>query len=331
MPSTISSSVSRLFASSTVITPSLPTFCIAFAIISPTDLSPLAEIVPTWAISSFEVTFFELVLRSATMAVTARSMPRLRSIGLRPAATALVPSLTIEAARTVAVVVPLPAWSFVFEATSRTSWAPRFSNLSASSISFATVTPSLVMRGAPKDFSMTTLRPFGPRVILTALLRISTPRNMRSRASDAKRISLADMFKLLNRVPKKLGEGLLPGSGNDAQDVAFLHNEEILPVDLDLRARPFAEQNLVAGLDIERYELAAFIAAAGPHRNDLAFLGLLLGGIGDDNPALGLFLAFETSDHDAVVQRTKVHVFGSLLRRRRCAIVTRQAPCQACG
>jgi hypothetical protein len=41
-----------------------------------------------------------------------------------------------------------------------------FSNLSASSISFATVTPSLVMRGAPKDLSITTLRPFGPSVDL---------------------------------------------------------------------------------------------------------------------------------------------------------------------
>src|ERR1700720_1869916 len=30
---------------------------------------------------------------------------------------------------------------------------------------------------------MTTLRPFGPSVIFTALLRISTPRRMRSRAS----------------------------------------------------------------------------------------------------------------------------------------------------
>jgi hypothetical protein len=37
-----------------------------------------------------------------------------------------------------------------------------FSNLSFSSISLATVTPSLVMRGAPNDLSMTTLRPFGP-------------------------------------------------------------------------------------------------------------------------------------------------------------------------
>ena len=54
MPSTTSSSVSAVLASSTVITPSLPTFCIAWAIMSPTDLSPLAEIVPTWATSSDE-------------------------------------------------------------------------------------------------------------------------------------------------------------------------------------------------------------------------------------------------------------------------------------
>ena len=55
----------------------------------------------------------------------------------------------IEAASTVAVVVPSPAMSLVFEATSRTICAPMFSNLSSSSISLATVTPSLVMRGAP--------------------------------------------------------------------------------------------------------------------------------------------------------------------------------------
>jgi len=38
---------------------------------------------------------------------------------------------------------------------------------------------------------MTTLRPFGPSVIFTALLRISMPRRMRSRASVEKRTSLA--------------------------------------------------------------------------------------------------------------------------------------------
>jgi hypothetical protein len=86
---------------------------------------------------------------SLTTAVTAMSMPRLRSIGFMPAATSLRPSFMIEAASTVAVVVPSPARSLVFDATSRTIWAPMFSNLSSSSISFATATPSLVMRGAP--------------------------------------------------------------------------------------------------------------------------------------------------------------------------------------
>ena len=154
MPSTISSSVSSDFASSTVITPSLPTFCMASAIMSPTVLSPFAEIVPTCATSLEVLIFFDCFSRSLTTAATARSMPRFRSIGFMPAATYLAPSFTIAWASTVAVVVPSPAMSLVFDATSRTICAPMFSNLSSSSISLATVTPSLVMRGAPKDFSM---------------------------------------------------------------------------------------------------------------------------------------------------------------------------------
>ena len=174
-------------------TPSLPTFFIALAIMSPIDLSPLAAIAPTCAISSEDCTFLARCSMSLTTAVTARSTPRFRSIGFMPAATSLRPSRMIDAARIVAVVVPSPARSLVFEATSRTICAPMFSNLSSSSISLATVTPSLVMRGAPQDLSRMTLRPWGPSVTLTALLRISTPRAMRSRASLENRTSLADM------------------------------------------------------------------------------------------------------------------------------------------
>ena len=196
MPSTTSSSVSKDFASSTVITPSLPTFFIASARNLPISASPLAEIVPTWAISSLEVTFFEFFFRSSTTAATARSMPRLRSIGFIPAATAFEPSFTIACARTVAVVVPSPAKSDDFEATSRTICAPIFSNLSSSSISLATVTPSLVMRGAPYDLSRTTLRPLGPSVTRTALASMSTPRSILSRASTPNFTSLALIFAL---------------------------------------------------------------------------------------------------------------------------------------
>src|SRR5438445_13847817 len=108
-----------------------------------------------------------------------------------------------------------------------------FSNLSSSSISLATVTPSLVMRGAPKLLSSTTLRPLGPSVTRTALASVSTPRSIRSRASVANLTSLA---AISSSPPRSC-------SGDNAHDVRLLHDQEFLAVDLDLGAGPFAEQN----------------------------------------------------------------------------------------
>src|SRR3954447_9604230 len=313
MPSTMSSSVSAVLASSAVITPSFPTFCIAFAIMSPIDLSPFAEMVPTCAISSEDFTFLARFSMSFTTSATARSIPRFRSIGFMPAATDFAPSRTIAAASIVAVVVPSPATSLDLEATSRTIWAPMFSHLSESSISFATVTPSLVTRGAPKDLSRTTLRPLGPSVTLTALARVSTPRSMRSRASVEKRTSLAAISLPPTSVKSDVGWGrsgrLLAGDGllDHAHDVGLLHDQELFAVNTNLGARPLAEQHAVAGLDLERHELAVVVASARPDGDDLALLRLLLGGIGDDDPALGPLLALDTADDDAVMQRTKLH------------------------
>src|SRR5580704_1068946 len=320
MPSTTSSSVSRLFASSTVITPSLPTFCIASAIILPIEVSPFDEIVPTCATSAESFTFFEDFSIAFTASATAISTPRLRSIGFMPAATYFAPSRTIAWAKTVAVVVPSPALSLVFEATSRTIWAPMFSNLSSSSISLATVTPSLVIRGAPKLLSSTTLRPFGPSVTFTALARMSTPRSILSRASTENLTSLA----AIENTPVAFGPdpprrralpaGCRPGicrshpygaaarrlrmrncelSGfllgdrlvDDAHDVGLLHDQEFLAVDLDLGARPFAEQHAIAHFDVDGDKLAGFVAAAGPHCGDLALGRLFLGRVGDDDAA----------------------------------------------
>src|SRR5215211_1752376 len=277
MPSTTSSSNSRPFASSTVITPSLPTFSMASAIFSPTSRSPLAEMMPTWAISCVPWTSFERLLRSATTLVTAMSMPRFTSIGFMPAATDFMPSRTIAWARTVAVVVPSPAMSLVFEAASRTIWAPMFSNLSLSSISLATVTPSLVMRGAPKLLSMTTLRPLGPSVTLTASARMSTPRMILSRASPANFTSLAAICLTLRMLGLDVGERALR---DDAHDVGFLHDQEVLTVEADLGAGPLAEQHAVSGLDVEGDDLAALVPGARPDGDDLALLRLFLRGVG---------------------------------------------------
>src|SRR5205085_4018129 len=310
MPSTISTSVSSDLASSTVMTPSLPTFCIACAIILPMFESPFDEMVPTCATSAEEETFLARFSMSLMTAATAMSMPRLRSIGFMPAATALAPSFTIACASTVAVVVPSPATSEVLEATSRTICAPMFSNLSSSSISFATVTPSLVMRGAPKLLSSTTLRPLGPSVTLTALARMSTPRSMRSRASTENLTSLAAIYIAPLSVPRgrelrglPLGDGLF----ENAHDVAFLHDQEILTIDLHFGAGPFAEQHALADLEVDRDQLAVLVAATGADGDDLALRGLLFDGVGNDDATGALLLGIDALDDDAVVKRGELY------------------------
>jgi hypothetical protein len=97
-----------------------------------------------------------------------------------------------------AVVVPSPATSEVLEATSLTIWAPMFSNLSFSSISLATETPSLVTVGAPNERSSTTLRPLGPSVTFTASARMFSPWTILARAPSWKRTSFAGMLILLS-------------------------------------------------------------------------------------------------------------------------------------
>ena len=79
--------------SSTVITPSAVTFCIASAISLPIISSP-AEMVPTRAMSSEPLTFFEEATREATAASTALEIPFLTIIGFAPAAIFFMPSRT---------------------------------------------------------------------------------------------------------------------------------------------------------------------------------------------------------------------------------------------
>ena len=184
-------------ASSTVITPSFPTFPNALAIKSPITSSLLAEIEAICLILSESVpTTLACFPRSSTMASTALSIPRFKSIGFAPAATFFNPSFTIACAKTVAVVVPSPARSLVLLATSFTICAPMFSKGSFNSISFATVTPSLVTVGPPNDFPIITFRPFGPSVTFTAFANASTPRFNPSRASMSNLISFAILLLL---------------------------------------------------------------------------------------------------------------------------------------
>src|SRR5258708_29972721 len=98
--------------------------------------------------------------------------------------------------------------------------------------------------------------------------------------------------------------GLLLGDAlfDDAHDVALLHDQELFAVDLDLGARPFAEQHSVADL-----ELAGLVAAAGANRDHFALGGLFLGGVGNDDAAGGLLFGLDALDDNTVLERTELH------------------------
>src|SRR5262245_8451816 len=251
--------------------------------ILPICSSALAEIAPTCAISFEVVVGFDSFFTSSTTALTALSTPRLRSIAFMPAATNFMPSRTIAWASTVAVVVPSPATSEVLDATSLTICAPMFWNLSLSSTSFATDTPSLVTVGEPNERSSTTLRPLGPRVAFTALARMFTPSSILCRASSWKRTS----FAAIDWAPNCGGS-----SGDDAHDVFLAHHEVFGAFDLHGGAGVLAEQDPVADLDVEGFALAVIVPLARADGDDLALVRFLGGVVGDDDPAGALAFLF---------------------------------------
>ena len=201
MPSVSSSSIPKVLDSSTVTVPSLPTLSMASASTSPMALSA-AEMEATWAISVLPPTSLDCLAMLSTTVATAFSMPFFSPVGLAPAATLRRPSEMRDWARTVAVVVPSPATSLVLVATSLTSWAPMFSNGSSSSTSRAMDTPSLVMVGAPNFFSITTLRPLGPRVTFTVSASLLTPASSPRRADSSNFRILGITVSNSSRVPR---------------------------------------------------------------------------------------------------------------------------------
>src|SRR5437868_9604193 len=90
-------------------------------------------------------------------------------------------------------------------------------------------------------------------------------------------------------------------------NVALFHDEVLDAIDFDLGARPFAEQDGVADLDVDGDELAALVASAGSNGDNLALLWLLLGGVRNDDATSGLRLGIDSLDDNAVVKRSEFH------------------------
>src|ERR1700751_5282116 len=95
----------------------------------------------------------------------------------------------------------------------------------------------------------------------------------------------ARLLRMKKRACGLSGLFLGGGVGENAHNVALLHDQQLLAVDLHFRARPLAEQHAVADLDVDRDQLAALVAATGADGDDFALRGLFLGCVGNEGAA----------------------------------------------
>lgn len=67
---------------------------------------------------------------------------------------------------------------------------------------------------------------------------------------------------------------------------------------------------------VRRFEVAAFVAGTRANGNDFAFSWLFLGGVWNDNPALGSASIRRTTTRLCNGRKTGVNIFGILRRER---------------
>ena len=99
---------------------------------------------------------------------------------------------------------------------------------------------------------------------------------------------------------------------DDCEDVALADDGAFLAGNLDLGAVVLAGQDLISDLDVHLNVLTIHIAA-GADCDDLGNLGLLLGGAGQDQAALGGFFFFDQLNDNAVCKRFDFHSGSSSL------------------
>ena len=94
----------------------------------------------------------------------------------------------------------------------------------------------------------------------------------------------------------------------NAEHFVLAHDHVLFAIQLDFAAGILAEQDAVAGLHVERHDLAVFQTLAFADGDDFAFLRLFFCAVGDVKAAVRLLgFVLNPFDHDAVIERTNFH------------------------
>src|SRR3990167_6529951 len=95
---------------------------------------------------------------------------------------------------------------------------------------------------------------------------------------------------------------------DNGQDFALAHDQQLFAVDLDgIAAGVRTKHHFVTDLDGQRAHFAVVQHATGAYRAAFALVRLLGSGTRQPDAACGFGLFFAATDHDAVMQRTKLH------------------------
>src|SRR5262249_45688420 len=99
------------------------------------------------------------------------------------------------------------------------------------------------------------------------------------------------------------------------EDIALAQDEQLLTIDLDLRAAVLAVEDLVALGDVQRDALrSVLVVATLADGEDLALLRLLLGGVGEDDAAGSRLLLFDRPHDQTIAQGLELHTWTSIER-----------------
>src|SRR5215211_2667292 len=96
-------------------------------------------------------------------------------------------------------------------------------------------------------------------------------------------------------------------AGDLGQDVGLAQDEQVLALDVDLRAAVLGVEDLVVLGDVERNPLAVVPYLAVAYCEDLAALRLLLRGVGEDDAACGRLLLLDRLDDQAIAEGLQIH------------------------
>src|SRR5262249_48143809 len=103
------------------------------------------------------------------------------------------------------------------------------------------------------------------------------------------------------------------GSADLGEDVRLAEHEQLLVLDGDLGTAVFGIEDLVALAHIERAAAAVLVDRAVADGDDLALLRLLLGRIGEDDPARGRLLLIDRLDDQPVPEGLQLHPYTSVM------------------